>query len=29
MFNFTDEHVITDDNPSYNIHTVSGIEDNL
>ena len=22
----TDEHVITDDNPSYNIYTVSGIE---
>ena len=22
---FTDEHVITDDNPSYNIHTSTGI----
>ena len=26
MFNFTDEHVITNDNPSYNIPTVSGID---
>ena len=26
ILNFTDEHIITDDNPSYNMHTVSGID---
>ena len=29
ILNLTDEHVITDDNPSYNIHTVSDIDYNL